>query len=107
MSPDGPDYSKQHQNTTVKNQYLPIANEQAAMTSARQTYHAFLLRLQRDRTSGPWRASLQDPRTRRLLNFASLSDLLAYLEQCTGERWQTPPTDPSTGDIIEPNPNAE
>ena len=53
------------------------------MSGARDDYRSYLLRLYRVRRGGEsrWRASLQAPRGGRPLHFASLSELVAYLEQ--------------------------
>ena len=75
------------------------------MSSIRHTYYAFLLRLRRENELSPWRASLQDPRTRQQFNFGSVGDLLAFLEDCTGERWQKPP--PEEGAEQPASPNVE
>lgn len=77
------------------------------MSTARSNYHAFLLRLQRDTAAGPWRASLQDPHSRRQLHFATLGDLLAYLEDRTGERWHRPAHPEAKGDASEHRHNAD
>ena len=47
-------------------------------------YQAYLLRLWRDDGNTPWRASLQDTRAGQLHTFASLSQLIAFIEQQAG-----------------------
>jgi hypothetical protein len=49
-------------------------------------YHAFLLRFWADTSTNPnnptaWRFSLEDPHTRVRLGFASLADLVIFLEE--------------------------
>lgn len=44
-------------------------------------YHAFLLRLWRDRVGGLWHASLQTPDGVERRGFAGLEDLIAFLRQ--------------------------
>lgn len=50
-------------------------------------YRAYLLRLWREGQANSWRATLQNPHTGERLNFATLSSLLTFLEQETGESW--------------------
>lgn len=54
-------------------------------TNDTQTYHAYLLRLWRDDEHTPWRASLQETQTgqRQLISFASVAQLIAFIEQKT------------------------
>lgn len=44
-------------------------------------YSAFLLRLWRNQSDQPWRASLQDAKSGERKHFADLAQLMAYLEQ--------------------------
>ena len=48
-----------------------------------EDYQAYLLRLWREDETSPWRASLQEARAGQLLNFASVAQLIAYIEQKT------------------------
>jgi hypothetical protein len=48
-----------------------------------ENYQAYLLRLWREDEASPWRASLQDARVGQLLSFASVAQLIAYIEQRT------------------------
>ncbi len=49
----------------------------------RENYRAYLLRLWRDGEESPWRASLQDPRAGETFGFASVTQLIAFIEQQT------------------------
>lgn len=49
-----------------------------------QRYQAYLLRLWQERSNGPWRATLEDPRRGRRYGFGSLEELVAFLEGTTG-----------------------
>lgn len=44
-------------------------------------YQAYLLRLWRETTDLPWRATLEDPHTGRRQGFADLSQLIAFFQQ--------------------------
>lgn len=46
-------------------------------------YHAFLLRLWRERSDLRWRATLEHPQTGKRLSFGSLHALLEYLTSLT------------------------
>jgi hypothetical protein len=46
-------------------------------------YHAYLLRLWREDASAPWRASLQEAHAGQLVNFASVAQLIAFIEEQT------------------------
>ena len=50
------------------------------------TYLSYLLRLWRNDESASWRAALKNPRTGEQRAFASLGQLVAFLEEETGER---------------------
>jgi hypothetical protein len=47
-------------------------------------YHSYLLRLWRDGTQQPWRASLRCSSTGALHHFGKLAYLIAFLEALTG-----------------------
>ena len=51
-------------------------------------YHAYLLRVWREGTHTPWRASLQSTATERVYQFATLEALFAFLDvrMTDGER---------------------
>lgn len=48
-------------------------------------YLAYLLRLRRDNESAPWRATVENPHTGERQGFATLRQLVAFLEEQTGE----------------------
>ncbi|MBN1993322.1 MAG: hypothetical protein JW953_11535 [Anaerolineae bacterium] len=48
-------------------------------------YLAYLLRLRRDNESTAWRATVENPHTGERQGFASLRQLIAFLEEQTGE----------------------
>lgn len=48
-------------------------------------YHSYLLRLWRDGSHRPWRASLHCSSTGTLHHFADISHLLAFLQERTDE----------------------
>jgi hypothetical protein len=50
---------------------------------SRDNYYAYLLRIWREDQQSPWRASLQEAHAGQLLNFASLAQLIVFLEQRT------------------------
>ena len=56
--------------------------------SREQGYLSYLLRLWQTKSGGEWvwRASLESPHTDERKNFASLTDLFAFLERETGHR---------------------
>lgn len=45
-------------------------------------YQSYLLRLWRESIDGEWRASLQNIATGKCVNFSSMAQLCAYLEDC-------------------------
>lgn len=47
----------------------------------RSDYHAYLLRLWREGTQAPWRASLQSTATEQMYHFATLEALFAFLDR--------------------------
>lgn len=63
-------------------------------------YQAYLLRLWREGEDGPWRASVEDPHDGSQRRFASLTQLLAFLEEETGERWSPPEGKPLDRSLI-------
>lgn len=52
---------------------------------SKREYMAYLLRLWRETHDGSWRALLQDPHSGERVGFATMDDLIAFLEQKTGE----------------------
>jgi hypothetical protein len=46
-------------------------------------YHAYLLRLWREDVDTPWRASLQEAHAGQSFNFASVAQLIAFIEEQT------------------------
>src|ERR1043165_6148951 len=58
-------------------------HQETAMLNKQQRYLSYLLRLWRSEADGPssWRASLEDPHTGDRHNFASLEQLVAFLEE--------------------------
>jgi hypothetical protein len=70
----------------------------------RRRYLSYLLRLWQESAGDPpagepplWRASLQSPQSDELRGFASLADLLAFLEKETGSR--------ALGDVVRSDEN--
>lgn len=61
---------------------------------SKREYMAYLLRLWRENRESPWRARLENPNTEERVVFANLTDLVAFLENKTGE-------------AIKPNPLGE
>ena len=60
-------------------------------------YRAYLLRLWVDNPGGSWRASLDSPQVGDRISFASLGELLRYLEEQTGV--PPSPADESAADV--------
>jgi hypothetical protein len=54
------------------------------MMAARE-YKAYLLRMWRDNQNSPWRALLENPNNGERAAFATLEELVAFLEAKTGE----------------------
>lgn len=52
---------------------------------AKRKYMAYLLRLWREKQDGSWRGLLENPNNGERLGFATLADLVALLEDKTGE----------------------
>ena len=64
----------------------------------RREYKAYLLRLWRESGEGGWRATLESPGSGERAGFATLAELVAYLEAKTGESIPVLPADePSEG----------
>ena len=55
---------------------------------AKRDYMAYLLRLWREKSDGAWRALLENPNTGERAAFATLPELIAFLEGKTGETIQ-------------------
>ena len=55
---------------------------------AKREYVAYLLRLWRENPEGTWRALLENPNSGEREGFADLAELVAYLENKTGETIQ-------------------
>jgi len=63
----------------------------------RREYKAYLLRLWRESQEGPWRATLESPGSGERAGFATLADLVAYLEAATGESGSILPAEKPPG----------
>ncbi len=55
---------------------------------AKREYVAYLLRLWREKQDGSWRALLENPNSGERAGFATLAELVAFLESKTGETIQ-------------------
>jgi hypothetical protein len=55
---------------------------------AKRDYMAFLLRLWREKSDGAWRALLENPNNGERAAFATLAELVTFLESKTGESIQ-------------------
>lgn len=55
---------------------------------AKREYMAYLLRLWREKRDGSWRAMLENPNNGERAGFATLSELVTFLESKTGEMIQ-------------------
>jgi len=55
---------------------------------AKREYMAYLLRLWRDKQDGSWRALLENPNNGERAGFATLAELVTFLESKTGEMIQ-------------------
>lgn len=55
---------------------------------SKREYMAYLLRLWREKSDGAWRALLENPNNGERAGFASLAELIAFLESKTGETIQ-------------------
>lgn len=53
------------------------------LSDSHEKYQAYLLRLWREDEDAPWRASLQDARAGEVRSFASVAQLVAFIEQQT------------------------
>ncbi|HFQ92721.1 MAG TPA: hypothetical protein ENK32_01830 [Anaerolineae bacterium] len=56
------------------------------MVPGEEKYQAYLLRLWREDTAVPWRATLENPHTGEQRSFANLEHLFAWLQKKTGEQ---------------------
>lgn len=65
-------------------------------------YVAYLLRLWQEREDIPWRATLENPATDARASFATLPDLIAFLEAETGEAVQYPAAGQRIGSELDP-----
>lgn len=52
---------------------------------AKREYMAYLLRLWRENSDGSWRALLENPHSGERAGFATLAELVTFLEGKTGE----------------------
>lgn len=66
-------------------------------------YAAYVLRLWQEREGFPWRATLVNPRTHERASFATLPDLVAFLEDETGEAVQDPTAGLRSQPVATPN----
>jgi hypothetical protein len=66
------------------------------MTRARRDYKAYLLRLWRDKQELPWRAALENPNSGERIAFATLVELVAFIEETTGEQIRPLPSEPAS-----------
>lgn len=55
---------------------------------AKREYMAYLLRLWREKKDGAWRAMLENPNSGERAGFATLAELVTFLEGKTGETIQ-------------------
>lgn len=70
---------------------------------AKREYMAYLLRLWREKRDGSWRALLENPNSGERNGFATLAELVTFLEGITGEKIQIElrPDEPFTVDVQE------
>ena len=54
----------------------------------KREYMAYLLRLWREKSDGTWRALLENPHSGERAGFATLAELVTFLEDKTGETIQ-------------------
>jgi hypothetical protein len=67
------------------------------MPESTQEYYAYLLRMWRTGSDGPWRASLEDAQTGERVGFSSLAEACSYLRARAGEAaWVQGGTEPTT-----------
>ena len=59
-------------------------------------YKAYLLRLWRESHEAAWRAMLENPNSNERIGFATLGELVAYLEEKTGEQIRPLPIEQSS-----------
>ncbi|MBK8904766.1 MAG: hypothetical protein IPM53_26540 [Anaerolineaceae bacterium] len=69
---------------------------------AKRDYMAFLLRLWREKRDGAWRALLENPNNGERAAFATLAELVTFLEEKTGETIQTTAV-PAEDKLVTPN----
>ena len=55
------------------------------MPESTQEYYAYLLRMWRTGSDGPWRASLEDAQTGERVGFGCLAEACSYLQARAGE----------------------
>jgi hypothetical protein len=65
------------------------------MAKARRDYKAYLLRLWRDKPESPWRAALENPNSGERIAFATLVELVLFIEEMTGEQIRPTPSEPA------------
>jgi hypothetical protein len=61
-----------------------------------RVYKAYLLRLWREREETPWRAALENPNSGERIAFATLVELVLFIEKTTGERIRPAPSEPAS-----------
>ncbi len=69
---------------------------------AKRDYMAFLLRLWREKSDGAWRALLENPNNGERAAFATLAELVTFLESKTGETIQETAV-PAEDKLVIPN----
>jgi hypothetical protein len=69
---------------------------------AKRDYMAFLLRLWREKSDGAWRALLENPNNGERAAFATLAELVTFLESKTGETIQETAV-PAEDELVIPN----
>jgi hypothetical protein len=60
-----------------------VAHIEDERMKEQSNYQAFLLRIWREHETAPWRASLENPQLGKRLNFASMAELMAFLDRST------------------------
>ncbi|MAT97499.1 MAG: hypothetical protein CL608_10190 [Anaerolineaceae bacterium] len=71
---------------------------------AKREYMAYLLRLWREKSDGSWRALLENPHSGERAGFATLAELVTFLEGKTGETIQATAV-PTDDELVTPNIN--
>lgn len=69
---------------------------------AKREYMAYLLRLWRENSDGVWRALLENPHSGERAGFATLAELVKFLESKTGETIQETAV-PAEDELVIPN----